>query len=216
VADLTAYVSATELKAAMPDVIGTTTTTYDGILSTLAQRASRVIDELLGYGDMNLPAAFDAATTATDRYYSGNGQDWLSVEPCVAITTVAVKVAEASADWTAWAAGDWDKAAGGEADPNYNAGFYDLLLVNPGISKTFTRGRKTVKVTARFGRTDSPPAIIVQATIMLAARWFKRGQQAFQDTGANAELGQLTYTKGLDPEMDKLLLKASGLARYRL
>ena len=43
------------------------------------------------------------------------------------------------------------------------------------------------------------------ATIIQASRWFKRGQQAFQDTGAVVELGQLRYTQKLDPDVAALL-----------
>jgi hypothetical protein len=50
------------------------------------------------------------------------------------------------------------------------------------------------------------------ATIVQAARWFKRGQQAFADAGASAELGQLMYVKRLDPDVEAILM-AGGLRR---
>lgn len=59
-----------------------------------------------------------------------------------------------------------------------------------------------------------PTAIVQQATIMQALRWFKRGQQAFTDTGGVVELGTLLYTKKLDPEIETMLLD-SGLRRRR-
>ena len=57
-----------------------------------------------------------------------------------------------------------------------------------------------------------PPEVVRQAVIIQAARWFKRGQQAYQDTGAAAELGQMTYTQKLDPEIQAMLYDA-GLRR---
>ncbi len=59
-----------------------------------------------------------------------------------------------------------------------------------------------------------PPELVKQATIAQALRWFKRGQQAFTDTGGIVELGTLLYTKKLDPEIETMLLD-SGLRRRR-
>lgn len=53
------------------------------------------------------------------------------------------------------------------------------------------------------------------ATIIQAGRLFKRGQQAFADAGANFELGQLNYVKGLDPEAQAILYTA-GLRRLSI
>jgi len=50
-----------------------------------------------------------------------------------------------------------------------------------------------------------PAEIIRMAATAQATRWFKRGQQAFQDTGAIAELGQMTYTQKLDPDIVTML-----------
>ncbi|OQC57688.1 MAG: hypothetical protein BWX54_01141 [Verrucomicrobia bacterium ADurb.Bin018] len=51
-----------------------------------------------------------------------------------------------------------------------------------------------------------PADIIRQAATVQAVRWFKRGQQGFQDTGAVAELGQITYTQKLDPDIATMLM----------
>lgn len=203
------YVNATEIKASMPDVFSGTT--HDTLLTVLAARASRLVDALLGHEE----GAFDAPATGTARYYNGLGGTEAYIDPCVEISAVEVKTSETAASYTAWASGDYDKAAGGPSDPVWNAGYYTLVQVAPGLSKVFTKGRKTVKVTARWGRTDDPPDTIKQACIIQAGRWFKRGQQAFADTGANSDLGQLMYTKKLDPDLEALLIH-SGLARGRL
>jgi len=46
---------------------------------------------------------------------------------------------------------------------------------------------------------------VKQAVLIQAARWFKRGQQGFRDTGAIVELGQLMYTRALDPDVAALI-----------
>jgi len=45
-------------------------------------------------------------------------------------------------------------------------------------------------------------------------RWFGRGAQKFQDTGGIAELGQLTYTQRLDPDI-QAIVEGSGYRRVR-
>jgi len=60
--------------------------------------------------------------------------------------------------------------------------------------------------------TFRPDDLAQQAALTQAVRAFKRGQQAFADAGANAELGQLVYVKRLDPDVEAILM-AGGLRR---
>jgi hypothetical protein len=57
-----------------------------------------------------------------------------------------------------------------------------------------------------------PDALANEAAVVQTSRLFKRGQQAFADAGANAELGQLIYVKRLDPDVEAILM-AGGLRR---
>ncbi len=208
-ADLTAYVTNTEIKAAAPDVFSGST--HDALLTTLAGRATRILDDLCGWGVLG----FDVVTDASARYFSGLGGDYAHIDPCIAITSVAVKASESSADYTAWTASDFEYAAGGPNDPDYNAGYYTLLLVKPGVSKVFTKGRNTVKVTARWGRMDTPSETVKQATIHLALSLFKRGQAAYGPSVGIAELGIVRLDdKTLRDVMD--MMTNAGLRRGRL
>lgn len=54
--------------------------------------------------------------------------------------------------------------------------------------------------------------LVRQATLIQAVRWFKRGQSAFQDVSAALELGQLTFARKTDPEVEFMLVEA-GLRR---
>lgn len=197
---MTAYVSAAEIRAAMPDVFPDNS--HDTTLDSLAERASRLIDGLLGW-DAN---AFAVAESATIRYYNGLGGDYAFIEPCIEISAVAVKSAATASDYDAWDETDYWAGAGSPSGPDWNAGYYTLLMVPPGDGQRFTYGPKTVKVTARWGATESPPAEIEQAVTIQTARWFRRGQSAFADTMANAELGMMEYTQKLDPDIKTLLL----------
>lgn len=203
----TAYVTATEIKAAAPDAFSGST--HDAILGALATRASELIDGLLGHE----PGAFDASATAADRYYSGDGGDYIHIDPCTAVSNVYVKANETAATYDTWTADtDYIAAAGSPDDPAFNAGYYSLLYVPAGSSKVFTRGKKTIKVSAKWGRTDDPPGVIEQAVIIQVVRWFKRGQAAFQDVAGQVQVGTLTYAAKLDPDIETIVLN-SGYRR---
>ena len=57
-----------------------------------------------------------------------------------------------------------------------------------------------------------PDDLAHQATLIQAARFFKRAQQAFADAGANLDLGKLIFAKKLDPDVEAILMTA-GLRR---
>jgi hypothetical protein len=60
------------------------------------------------------------------------------------------------------------------------------------------------------------PALLVKmATIAQTVRWFKRAEQAWQDSSASLSLGQLLYTQELDPEVVAMIHK-TGIRRVSL
>jgi hypothetical protein len=68
------------------------------------------------------------------------------------------------------------------------------------------RGAPTVQVTAKWGYSVSVPPTIEQACLIQAARWYKRALSSFGDTLASPEMGQMFYTKPLDPDVRTLLV----------
>jgi hypothetical protein len=85
-----------------------------------------------------------------------------------------------------------------------------------GFRRTLTmRGLPTVQVTARWGYASTVPADIKEATIMQAARWYKRLQSAMADATASAELGQLLYTQKLDPDIAGILIDGGYVRKAR-
>jgi len=70
----------------------------------------------------------------------------------------------------------------------------------------FKRGLPTVQVTAKWGYATTVPADIKEATIMQAARWYKRLASGMADTLASADLGALLYVQKLDPDIAGILL----------
>lgn len=190
---MTDYVTADEVRDQMPDTEWTVA--YTQILEALITRASRAIDRATGRED----GAY-ANDTATVRYFDGSGQRELWVgEMAAAPSAVAVDEGGAGT-YTTWAATDyftWPYNAADEGRPYFRL---DVDQLN-GDKAQWYRFPKSVKVTAKWGYSTTAPDAIKQATIVQVVRWFKRAQQAYQDVGAIAELGQLRYVKQLDPEV---------------
>ena len=83
--------------------------------------------------------------------------------------------------------------------------------INNGTKAYWYPYPKSVKITGKFGYAATTPNDVKQAAIIQSVRWFKRGQQAYRDTGAIVELGQLTYTQKLDPDVASIV---EHLIRY--
>lgn len=190
---MTAYVTTVEIMDAMPDVEWKGS--YEAFLSSLATRASRLIDRATGRAE----GAFAADTDAV-RYFDGSGHRTQWVDEIAAAPT-AVAVDEAgNLTYTTWTATDyilWPYNAADEGRP-YRRLDIDQMNGNKALWYAFPKG---VKITAKWGYSTTPPDDIKQAVIIQAVRWFKRAQQAYQDVGAIIELGQLRYVKQLDPDV---------------
>lgn len=189
-----AYCTAAEVKAVMPDSFTTTDTDYDTLLGTLASRASRAIDRFCKRDS----GAFYADTDET-RYFDGSGTDELLIDELAAAPT-SLSVAEDGINYTDWTTEDYILWP-------YNRTPYTRILVDMmnGAKSIFPKFPRAVKIVGKFGYSVAVPEEIKQATIIQAIRWFKRGQQAYQDTGAIVELGQLKYTQAVDPDVAMMI-----------
>ncbi len=217
---MTDYCSLSELKQA----INKTTNDKDLELTALVTRASRAVDGSLKREDNWFVALAAGAETA--RRYAGTGLRYQRIDECVAVTKVEVKSDPTDDEYEEWSSADWLLAAGDPKRPNYNAGPYDLLIVDPcGSYSNFTSGRyawrrgfrpdpemresgvPTVRVTARWGYAAEVPDLVKQATLIQAAKWWKRGESAYADSLYNPELGVLRYTKKLDPDVEAIFYR---------
>lgn len=182
----------------------------------------------------NRPDGFVADASASARYYRGNGKSWLYIDECIAVSGVAVKDSPSDDEdsYEAWVVGtvgttteaDVFPFSGDHEDPDFNSLPYNGLLIGSNADyATFTsgdythrggfrpsflirRGVPTVEVTARWGFAATVPNDIMEATIMQAARWYKRLQSAMADATASADMGQLLYRQKLDPDIAGILL----------
>jgi len=179
-----------------------------GNIERLLDSASAAIDRFC-----NRPLGFVALTVAAAKVYPGSGKPYQLIDECVTITAVAVKDSVSDAAYTAWLATDWTACTGDYNYPDFNSTPYTMLLCTAnGDYSVFSSGRMadrwqapTVQVTARWGYALTVPDQIKTATIMQAARWFKRLQGSMSDALASGELGRLLFLQKLDPDIAMIL-----------
>jgi hypothetical protein len=168
--------------------------------------ASRLIDAEVG----RWPGFFYPTTdSSTDFYYDGSGLGEQEIDEFVSISAVAVaeQGGVSSTNYTAWTLNTdyltWPYNAARKGKPITKL----LLDVIDGSKGGFYAYQKAVKVTGVPGYSTTPPDVVKLACKMQAIRWFMRAKQGYQDTGANVEIGQMTF-KGkleLDPDVKALL-----------
>lgn len=191
------YVTAGDAQAMLVDTDWTAT--YTELLDMLGERASRVIDRVTG----REPGAYQAGLTPAARLFDGYGgvEQW--VDEMAAAPTL-VEVDEGGVyTYTTWTTSDYT------VWPYNGTPYRRLDILRTGSHARWPSYSRSVRVAARWGYSLVPPADIAQAATIQTVRYFKRAQQAFQDTGAVIDLGQLRYVKELDPDV------ALMVAHYR-
>ena len=161
----------------------------------------------------NRPLGFLALAVATVKVYPGTGYAYQLIDECTEVSEVAVKDSVSDTTYTAWTTDDWDACTGDYNYPDFNSTPYTMLVCTPnGDYSVFTSGKysyrwqaPTVQVTAKWGYATTVPYQIKEATIMQAARWYKRLQGAMSDALASGELGRLMYVQELDPDIVMIL-----------
>lgn len=171
-------------------------TTYDALLDDLILTASRLIDNELHWPDCHFAAGDLADQT---RYFDSEAGLELWIPRAISITSLGV---DQDADGVYEEA--WVQGTDYEVWP-YDLASFDKIIVKEGTTRSFPTGQRRVQIVGKFGGYTTPPQKIKQACIITASRWFKRGLQQFQDTGAIIELGELVYTKSLDPDVVEIL-----------
>jgi hypothetical protein len=199
--------------------------------------ASRAVDGVCNRFD----DGFVAEDEPSARIFVGAGSPWLTIrdEFSVAPTLVRIKSSVTDTAYSITLSGsNYMPFAGGPEKPNYNKLPYGGLMIMPGgVVKTFPSGMiepdegwfgwentrpqanvkqmiqvPTVEITAQWGYAVEVPSTIKQATITVAARWFKRGQSFWADTIASSNFDMMNYRKVLDPDVE-MMLKLARMVR---
>ena len=211
---MTEYTTLLNVKAQLADTLGSSTDeTYDTLITTLIQSASRAIDGYIGQGDYYFYASSsDHHHGSTDglstRYFDGNGFYEMVIDHFVSLSSLAVSEQGGvdSTSYTVYNSSDFFIAP-------YNAAEYhkpyNKIIIDPlnGGRSAFYRFPKSVRVIAVWGYSLTPPADVVQACNVMVIRYFMRAKNAFMDAGANPAMGQMFYVRELDPDVKLLLSK---------
>ena len=195
------YATLDQVKAHIPEG----SALQDSLILELIGRVSRAIDSYKRRPESyyNNGGLYAVAETF---FFDGNGKRELWIDHCTRIDQVRVRE-RAGTTWTVWVAGvdfyTWP----------YNLEHVERLDIYEGGDKAvWWKGQRTVEITAVWGGFENTPPEVEEACIGEVSRWLGRGQQMFRDTGAIAELGQLRYTKGLDPQTKQILDSLPGRA----
>lgn len=208
----TEYASIADLKAQ----VQTGDTDYDATFQLLLNAAAEAIDRFTNRTHKH--DAFLADDEATARVYSAKSIHHLYIDECIEVTLVKVKDSATDTGYdTSLASTDWFVCRGSPERPIFNRTPYDLLILSSyGTQEPFTSGVfpfrnvPTVQVTAKWGYAaySNFPAVVKEATLVQASRWWKRSQSAWADTLASADMGTLMYQKVLDPAIQLMLVKS--------
>jgi hypothetical protein len=197
------YAALSDLKAA----VHITDTDDDAELMYALTAASRAVDNHTG-------RQFGKADTAVARYYSGywdleRGRWSARIDDLMDLTDLVVKTDAGDETFSTTLAISTDFRLA-----PYNAAadempWTTLVAVSGGTFPTYPR---TIEITAFWGWTNVPD-VVLQATLLQAARIFKRKDAPFGVTGS-PELGsEVRLLERVDPDVAVLL---SGLGRRRL
>lgn len=179
-------------------------TDYDALLTELTESASRQIDDELYWGFCHF-AAQDLRPGIT-RYFDTEGGMEMWIPRCTKITTLRLDYDGDGVYETTWVENTdfivWPYAKGSPWGDSF-----DKIIVKESAGVSLPTGQQRMEIKGEWGGAARPPQIIKEACAITAARWFKRGMQAYQDTGALPEMGELVYTKALDPDVQEILKK---------
>lgn len=227
------YATVTELRA-QPNVQGDGD---DTVIELALLVASRAIDGFCN----RVNDGFVASEFPVAREYPGQGTPWLYLDEFIELPTVVEMKPDATSDTysTTISPSSVIPFAGSYERPNYNSRPYSGLMLKPNATATrFVNGKleagaawlgwfnesrpstnirdlaifPTVRITARWGYSETIPPQVKQATITMASRWFKRGQSFWADVAGNNDMQMLMYRQSLDPDV-KMMLQLSRMVR---
>ena len=110
--------------------------------------------------------------TASAKYYDGNGLREINIDECIEITSVEILESNSSdVEWTLTEGQENDYIA----YPYNEIPLYKIKLVNTAEVGAFYKGKKRIKITAKWGYKSSVPEDIKLATTILVAGVVEQG-----------------------------------------
>ena len=168
------------------------------VVSENVVSASRLIDRYKGVEPGGYKTSEQTADTV--RYFGADGRGVVLIDRATTVTEVAVWQGDGSYRTLT-------------LDTDYHKGPYNAdqigepwrWLVSDKV--VFPRRVKGVKVTGRWGISESVPYDIERACSIQVTRWYMRALNSWQDSNLNP-MGGLNFAQSLDPDARLLLDKA--------
>lgn len=165
----------------------------DGMLAGMIEQASDFIDKFCrrSFG----------STTAT-KYFDGAGKT-LYIKELLSVTSLKLDIDGDGVFETTLSESDYILYPLNETPKTH-------IKLSPNSSYSdFASGiERGVEIAGSWGYSSSTPSPIKRAAIIQVCRWFKRKDSAFADVIGMAEMGQAVMYKGLDPDIETILVKA--------
>lgn len=186
------YSSSTDAFADMPESgYSSSDTAAFAAMAGFVTAASRAVDLEVG----RRPGFFYPTTDEVTLYYDGSGCDELEIGEFASISAVGISEQGGlqSTDYTTLSSSDYFVEPYNYATDGKPIRKIILDTLN-GSQWSFFGYRKGVKVTGIAGYSTTVPDTIARAVRRQAIQWFMAAKQGYQDTGASANIGGMTFT----------------------
>lgn len=205
------YCTLAELKRSLYATIPSADDSLDDVLDTVIADASRIVDDLcnLPHGSFvarTLTKTFDVstdpgATTYRNAWGDAYSASYVGVPPLLEVSSLATDEDGDREYETVWATTDY------HLDPSDGPPYRRIVLDTAQGTHGWPTGQRRVRVTGSWGVSETVPAPIRRATILIATRLWKRAEAPFGIVGS-VEVGA-SQIKAWDPDV-MLILKEGG------
>ena len=200
---MNAYATVADFKAAS----GLQDASQDAHIQLCLDAAAVAIEN---YCNRGVPLVASGTPSAME-FANRRASLYTEIPECVEVTLVEAR-------WSP--SGTWEAVAtfvplGGTPEYPRYAAPYRWLYADEGWPLDWVSGSPNLRITARWGASDTVLPQVRLAVIGQATRWFKRGQSSWADTLASDAVGQLFFRRELDPDL-AMMLKNARLVRPAL
>ena len=150
---------------------------------------------------------FTTATSATARTYEPFDDRCVLVDPFHEVTALVIKTdhADAGTFTTTWTTADYDlDYFGGDWGQSVGAPWDTITAIGSYTFPTRNRRRRSVQVTAKWGWTAPPQAVVESARILSIDLW-KRKDAAFGIATGTVDFGGLRIGRDVVAQVESLL-----------
>ena len=194
-------------KTKVAQFLNTTISMSDGDFAVLIGYAEKIIDQLTGRN-------FIADASASVRLFDGNGKQIMSIDDCVAITTVEVGNDDFGGTFTTIAAISTSIADGYFKLPSNAVAKLEPITQLKLRSRCFLQGVQNQKITAKWGYSVACPDDVSMACTILTAGIYNYNRGGGAGNVKSERIGDYSVTYDNDNGWDDLE-RAKGIITTR-